>query len=96
MSAPARLRAVLDGGEAFHPGYAGEMECGISRAWLDVPFQKGGWPRRNGDAAAVLRRGDGPFRFAGDQVSALPGWQEGAVLAARAAVGAIRGRFAAG
>ena len=93
MSALERLSAALAEGEPLHPGYAGEMECGISRAWLNVPFQKGGWPRRNEDAAAVLRRGDGPFQFAGDQVTALPGWQEGALLAAHAAAGAIHERF---
>ncbi|MDE0148754.1 MAG: FAD-dependent oxidoreductase [Rhodospirillaceae bacterium] len=95
LSAPERLRAALAEGAPLHPGYAGEMECGISRAWLKVPFQKGGWPRRNPDAAAALRRGDGPFHFAGDQVTALPGWQEGALLAAHAAAGAIHARFTA-
>ena len=93
MSAPERLRAALAEGEPLHPGYASEMECGISRAWHNVPFQKGGWPRRNPDAASTLRRGDGPFRFAGDQVTALPGWQEGAVLAAHAAANSIHSRF---
>ena len=93
MSAPERLRAALDEGEALHAGYAGEMDCGVSRAWLNVPLQKGGWPHRNADAAAALRRGDGPFRFAGDQVSALPGWQEGALLAAHAAAETIHDRF---
>ena len=93
MPAPERLRAAMEEGEPLHPGYAGEMECGISRAWLNVPFQNGGWPRSNPDAAAVLRRGDGPFHFAGDQVTALPGWQEGALLAAHAAAEAIHREF---
>ena len=93
MSAPERLRAASDEGEALHPGYADEMECGISRAWLNVPFQNGGWPRSNPDAAATLRRGDGPFHFADDQVTALPGWQEGALLAAHAAADAIHRQF---
>ena len=95
MTAPERLRAAAAEGEALHPGYAGEMECGISRAWFNVPFQKGGWPNSNPDAAAVLRRTDGPFHFAGDQVTALPGWQEGALLAAHAASAAIHDRFSA-
>ena len=42
MSAPERLRAAPVEGEPLHPGYAGEMECGIGGAWLNVPFQKGG------------------------------------------------------
>ena len=40
----------------------------------------------------ALRQGEGPVYFAGDQVSALPGWQEGAILAAHAAVAAISER----
>ena len=94
MSASERLRAAVAEGESLHPGYANELECGVSRAWLNVPFQKGAWPRGNPDAAAVLRTGDGPFQFAGDQVTALPGWQEGALLAAHSAVAAIHERFA--
>ena len=93
MSGPERLHAALEEGEPLHPGYAGEMECGISRAWLNVPFQNGGWPRTNPQAAATLRQGDGPFHFAGDQVTALPGWQEGAFLAAHAAADAIHRQF---
>ncbi|MDE0307807.1 MAG: FAD-dependent oxidoreductase [Albidovulum sp.] len=95
MGASERLQAALAEGEPLHPGYSSEMECGISRAWLNVPFQKGGWPRSNPDAAAALRRNDGPYYFAGDQVTALPGWQEGAMLAARAAAEAIHLRFTA-
>ena len=94
MGASERLQAALAEGEPLHPGYSNEMECGISRAWLNVPFQKGGWPRNNPDAAAALRRNDGPFHFAGDQVTALPGWQEGSLLAARAAAESIHRRFA--
>ena len=59
----------------------------------NVPFQKGGWPRSNPEAAAELRRGDGPFHFAGNQVTALRGWQEGALLAAHAAADAIHRKF---
>ena len=95
MPASERLPAALAEGEPLHPGYAEEMETGVSMAWLNAPFQKGGWARRNPDAVAVLRRGDGPFHFAGDQATALPGWQEGALLAAHAAATAIHHHRAA-
>ena len=81
-------------GEKIHPGYADEIESGVSRAWLNVPFQKGGWPR-NYEAPAALLQPDGAIYFAGDQATALPGWQEGAALAAHAAVNAIHARVAA-
>ena len=46
-------------------------------------------------APEALRQAEGTVYFAGDQVSARPGWQEGAILAAHAAVAAIRERVMA-
>ena len=91
MSPEERLRVAIGEGERVHPGYAGEIEAGVSRAWGKVPFQKGAWPAGT-EAPAALQRPDGAIYFAGDQASALPGWQEGAVLAAHAAVAAINER----
>ena len=91
MTPPDRLRAAIAEGENLHAGYGDELETGISRAWSNVPFQKGGWPEGSG-APEVLQRPDGAIYFAGDQVTALPGWQEGAALAAHAAVRAIHAR----
>ena len=91
MSPVERLQAAIDEGERIHPGYAEEIESGVSRAWLKVPFQKGGWPETY-KAPESLQRPDGAIYFGGDQVTALPGWQEGAVLAAHAVVNAIGAR----
>ena len=91
MSPEERLRVAIGEGERVHPGYAGEIEAGVSRAWGKVPFQKGAWPAGT-EAPAALQRPDGAIYFAGDQASALPGWQEGAVLAAHAAAAAINER----
>ena len=94
MSPPERLRAAMAEGEKIHPGYTDEIESGVSRAWLNVPFQKGAWPR-NYEAPPELLKPDGAIYFAGDQATALPGWQEGAALAAHAAVEAIHARVTA-
>ena len=95
MTPPERLRTAMAEGEQIHPGYADEIESGVSRAWLNVPFQKGGWPR-NYAAPPELLQPDGAIYFAGDQATALPGWQEGAALSARAAVAAIGERVGRG
>ena len=95
MTPPERLRASLAEGGQVHPGYEKEMENGVSRAWLKVPFQMGGWPEAD-EAPAQIRKPDGAVYFVGDQATALPGWQEGAVLAAHAAVNAIGERTAGG
>ncbi len=93
MSPEARLAAAIAEGGQVHPGYAEEIEAGVSRAWGKAPFQKGAWPEAD-EAPDALQRPDGPVHFAGDQTSALPGWQEGAALSAHAAVAAIGGRVA--
>ena len=95
MDPQERLRAAIAEGERIHPGYGAAIASGASRAWAKVPYQLGGWPKSY-DPPAALRAADGPFHFAGDQVTALPGWQEGAVLSAHAAVAAIAERAARG
>ena len=98
MTGRERLKEALAEGEKLHPGYTTEMECGVSRAWLNVPLQKGAWARETEpvkQATAVLREPDGPFYFAGSQVTALPGWQEGAVLSVHAALNGIHDRSVA-
>ena len=91
MTPSERLQAAVDEGELIHPGYATELESGVSRAWSKVRFQRGGWPESY-KPPEQLREPDGRIYFAGDQLSALPGWQEGAALAAQAAVAAIHER----
>ena len=88
MTPQQRLRVATDEGERLHPGYKQEIKAGVSRSWLKVPFQKGGWPTGNA-APPVLQKPDGAVFFAGDQVSAMGGWQEGAAVAAHAAVRGI-------
>lgn len=98
MTGTERLKQALAEGEKLHPGYTTEMECGVSYAWVNAPLQKGAWARETEsveEAAAVLREPDGPFYFAGSQVTALPGWQEGAVLSAHAALNGIHDRSVA-
>ena len=95
MTPPERLRAAVAEGERVHPGYGAELEAGVSQAWRETPFQKGGWPKSRHKSPEALQRPDGAVFFAGDQVTALPGWQEGAVLAAHAAVNAIHERVRA-
>ena len=96
MSPAERLRAATAEGERIHPGYSSELESGVSRAWAKVPFQKGGWPEYGDGVPEALTRPDGPLHVCGDQITALPGWQEGAALAAHVAVNAIGERVAGG
>ncbi len=51
--------------------------------------------RRAPHIMPTLQNGDGPFLFAGEHVSYLNGWQEGAVRSAHYALGQIAARVRA-
>ena len=72
------------------------VERGASVAWSKVPFSRGGWIEWSADtrreAYPILLAGDGPFHFAGEHLSYVNGWQEGAVRSAHQAVTQIADR----
>ena len=94
-----RLETGLQGGERLHPEFRKfvPVDRGLSIAWQDVPFIGGGWAEWNrtdpkhAEAYRRLLRPEGRFIAAGDQVSYLPGWMEGAVLSAYHVVEHIMG-----
>jgi len=78
------------GGNDFADG----LGKGLAIAWQNMPYQKGGWA--NWDAVEDskthynnLIQGNKNFYIVGDQLSALPGWQEGAVVSAINAVNRV-------
>lgn len=89
--APAeRAAAAAADGEALHPGYAREVGHAVSVSWPRMPTARGAWTEwteaQRRDLYGLLRAPEGPYHFAGEHLSFLPGWQEGAVLSAWAAV----------
>jgi len=94
-----RLVEARRGGIRLHREFADPQivpqDKGISIAWQNVPFQLGGWAdwsdTNPGDREAYARllRPDGRFHVVGDQVSTLPGWQEGAMMSAEHVVSQI-------
>lgn len=80
----ARAEAAQLGGKDFAEG----LRHGLTVAWQNVPYQKGGWADWTVVPDAVshyntLLQGDNDFYICGDQLSVLPGWQEGAVAVAQ-------------
>ena len=61
-----------------------------------MPYNRGGWASWSDDGReaqySVLTRPDGPFYFAGEHVSYLTAWQEGAILSAHHALAALHQR----
>jgi monoamine oxidase len=88
-----RASDAIKDGERLHPGYRSLVGKGASVAWPNVPFSEGAWcewpDAERSVSYRVLVAGDGPFHFAGEHVSYVPGWQEGAVQSAHHAVDRI-------
>ena len=89
-----RLRIAAEGAKRLHPDFDRYVprKLGLSIAWHNIPFQEGGWANWD-DVDAVhystLLDPDKRFWVTGDQVSYLPGWQEGAMLSAQHAIRSI-------
>ena len=85
----AASRATI---EKLHPGHGKELMNPIYCGWRHVKWNEGSWIRAYGGGPAgydTIIQADGPILFAGDTISHVVGWQEGAALSARRAVSMI-------
>ena len=96
----ARLATARAGGMRLHPeiGDPKVVGRGVSIAWQNIEFQRGQAAdydpnlKADNDAYARLLEPDGAFHVVGDQVSPLPGWQEGAIMSAEYVIERVSGR----
>ncbi|MBD2261215.1 flavin monoamine oxidase family protein [Pseudanabaena sp. FACHB-2040] len=101
MSPAQRLEEAIADVETIHPNMREEvpLSTGLSIAWDKVPYSQGGWIEWEEDsrttAYPVLNEADGPIYFAGEHLSYLTGWQEGAVLSAHQAVRSVSAQLQA-
>lgn len=86
LSPQQRIDTALAQGAAVHPQLAAEASRGISVAWANVPYQLGAW---GVSAPGVLLNADDRLVLAGEHLSTLQGWQEGAILSAYHAIDQI-------
>ena len=102
MSVEERIKMARLGAVKFHPEFADPRlvpsDKAISIAWQNIPNEGGGWANwdpgstAHAKAYARLLAPDRRFYVVGDQVSQLPGWQEGAMMSAQHVVEQIGGR----
>ena len=102
MSLEDRIRMARTGAIKFHPEFADTnlvpSDKAISIAWQNIPNEGGGWANWSPDnqdhskAYTRLLAPDRTFYVVGDQVSQLPGWQEGAMMSAQHVIEQIGGR----
>jgi monoamine oxidase len=92
----ARLERGLTSGERLHKSYRRDISSGVTVAWGKIPYNEGAWvewtkEQRQGPYA-ILNRPDERIYFAGEHLSYVTAWQEGAALSAQATVAAIAER----
>jgi monoamine oxidase len=94
--APAeRQRLALEQGGRIHPQYATEFETAFSVSWPRVPWSRGSWMSEFGPshkAISVLHQPDGRIHFAGDYMTNMSSWMQGAFESAREVSTAIHKR----
>ena len=92
-----RLSDTLGDVAHLHPDAPRWLGQGVSVAWKNIPYTRSGWAEWSREARAtqfpLLLKGDGPYLFAGEHMSFITGWQEGAVRSAHKVLGDIAERM---
>jgi monoamine oxidase len=79
-------RLALEHGTRIHPQYPAEFENAFSVTWARVPWSRGSWRSESDDAHASLKpltQPDGRVYFAGDYMTDMSSWMQGAFESAR-------------
>ena len=96
MPPAERIERAVEFGATIHPQYRGEFENGVAVAWHRVPFTLGCSGEWSDEARSQHYRNlcqiDGRIVLAGEHASALPAWQEGAILSSLDAVSRLHER----
>lgn len=86
LAAAARIEQALEQGARIHPQYRAHYENAFSVAWQRVPYSLGAYAIYSADERATLypalQQSDGYIYLAGEHMSYLNGWMEGAILSA--------------
>ncbi|MFT4197590.1 MAG: flavin monoamine oxidase family protein [Pseudoxanthomonas sp.] len=86
MPPQERVRQAVEYGTQLHPQYPQEFDNGIAVGWHRVPFTHGCFGQWTEQLRAAhyqdLCQIDGRLALAGEHVSYIPAWQEGAITSA--------------
>ena len=89
LATTARIDETRAQASNVHPQFRDQAVHGIGVAWRKVPFQLGGWGT---SSPSVLLTADDNIFFAGEHLSILQGWQEGAIMSAYSAIDQVVSR----
>ncbi len=94
-SMPEQIAYARDTVERLHPGQSALMKSPTIVNWASIPYSHGlaGFlSQGDPDAYALLSQPDGPVYFAGDHMSHVSSWQQGAFCSAHRVVNLIAER----
>lgn len=88
LSPEDRIKKALEFGAQIHPQYPEEYSNGVAVAWHRVPWTLGCWGifRDHEKYYPIACQMDQHTLMAGEHLSYLPAWQEGAILSALNAI----------
>src|SRR6056297_297743 len=90
MQPEDRTKWVVEYRARIHPQYTEEFKSGVSVPWHKVPWVLGCygiWEDKERDYEETVRMAEGErIALAGEHLSYLPAWQEGAILSALDAI----------
>ena len=97
----AKIAASREAVEKLHPGYGKHLTRPMYMYWAKIPYNLGSWVGGRGGnyyegPYNEFIQPDGRFYFAGDHCARIGAWQEGAALAAHAAIKKIAERVRLG
>jgi len=90
-----RQRLALEQGGRIHPQHTTEFDTAFSVSWPRVPWNRGSWRSESFaayEALKALRQPDGRVHFAGDYMTDMSSWMQGAFESAREVAAAIHRR----
>jgi len=81
--------------ERLHPGQGGKLTDGVTVHWGKIPYNlgiEGPMALQNPAGYTLMNQADGPYLFAGEHLSHVGAWQQGAIVSGWRAVNAIAAR----
>jgi len=97
MSAEQRIKSALHYGSQLHSQYQQEFDSGISVSWHRNPWTNGCYAQWTNELRAAhydaMCEIDNRIVLAGEHVSYIPAWQEGAILSALDAIKRLHNRI---
>ena len=85
--------------EKLHPGRSSLLRHGFTITWNKVPYNYGiecPLPEQDPKGYALLSEADGPFYFAGEHLSNVGAWQQGAFMSSHRTVALLDARHRGG